>query len=97
MRFVKYKARNEINNLSVKVCRNGTKDREYPHHRGAGKLEGSHEGKCFNQLRISRFFTFSDVEKPTPGDDEVLVKVIASAVNSWDWQIMMGDVLKEKS
>ncbi len=43
------------------------------------------------------FFTFSDVEKPTPGDDEVLVKVIASAVNSWDWQIMMGDVLKEKS
>ncbi len=31
-----------------------------------------------------------EVEKPTPKDDEVLIKVHASAVNDWDWGLLRG-------
>src|SRR6266498_5555170 len=31
-----------------------------------------------------------EVEKPTPGDDEVLVKVHAVSVNAADWHLMRG-------
>jgi NADPH:quinone reductase-like Zn-dependent oxidoreductase len=31
-----------------------------------------------------------DVEKPTPKDNEVLVKVFASSINSWDWDLLRG-------
>ncbi len=31
-----------------------------------------------------------EVPKPTPKDDEVLVKVHASSVNSWDWEFQSG-------
>ena len=33
---------------------------------------------------------YTDVEKPTPADDEVLVKVRAAAVNPLDWHYMRG-------
>ena len=33
---------------------------------------------------------FSEVEKPTPKDDEVLVKVRAAAANPMDWHLMRG-------
>ncbi len=33
---------------------------------------------------------FTDVEKPIPGDDEVLVKVHAASANPADWHIMRG-------
>ena len=36
------------------------------------------------------FFEFQEVDKPEPKDNEVLVKVYASSVNSWDWEILMG-------
>ncbi|MCH7772041.1 MAG: NAD(P)-dependent alcohol dehydrogenase [Bacteroidetes bacterium] len=32
----------------------------------------------------------NEVEKPTPKDDEVLVKVHAASVNSWDWDLLRG-------
>ncbi|MEV2242524.1 NAD(P)-dependent alcohol dehydrogenase [Micromonospora sp. NPDC049891] len=32
-----------------------------------------------------------EVETPTPGDDEVLVRVRASSVNAYDWHAMRGD------
>ena len=32
----------------------------------------------------------ADVQKPTPGPDEVLIKVPASSVNAPDWRIMHG-------
>ncbi|MDU0200598.1 NAD(P)-dependent alcohol dehydrogenase [Paenibacillus sp. MAH-36] len=31
-----------------------------------------------------------EVEKPTPKDNEVLVRVHAASVNSWDWDLMRG-------
>ena len=31
-----------------------------------------------------------EVEKPSPKDDEVLLKVHATAINDWDWQFMRG-------
>ena len=33
---------------------------------------------------------FADVKKPTPADDEVLVKVVAASVNPLDWHFMRG-------
>jgi NADPH:quinone reductase-like Zn-dependent oxidoreductase len=33
---------------------------------------------------------FQEVEKPTPGDDEVLVKVHAAAINAADWLMLRG-------
>lgn len=33
---------------------------------------------------------FAEVEQPTPRDDEVLVQVRASSVNSWDWDLLRG-------
>jgi NADPH:quinone reductase-like Zn-dependent oxidoreductase len=31
-----------------------------------------------------------DIQTPTPGDDEVLVKVHAVSINSWDWDMLTG-------
>ena len=31
-----------------------------------------------------------EVEKPTPRDDEVLIKVCAVSINSWDWDMLTG-------
>jgi len=31
-----------------------------------------------------------EVEKPAPRDDEVLIKVHAASVNSWDWDLLRG-------
>ena len=33
-------------------------------------------------------FQLKEIEKPTPEDDEVLVKVHAASVNSWDWELL---------
>lgn len=34
---------------------------------------------------------FEEVQKPVPGDDEVLIKVHAAAVNAGDWHLMRAD------
>ncbi len=31
-----------------------------------------------------------EVERPTAGPGEVLVRVVASSVNSWDWHLLTG-------
>ncbi len=34
--------------------------------------------------------TIEEIAKPAPGDNEVLIKVQAAAVNSWDWDLLKG-------
>lgn len=36
------------------------------------------------------YFELRDESKPVPQDDEVLVKVRAVSINSWDWEILLG-------
>ncbi len=35
-----------------------------------------------------------EVEKPVPGDNEVLIKVHAASINSWDWDMLTGRPLE---
>src|SRR6266480_2371885 len=53
------------------------------------------EGKIMNAVRIERYgseevMTLAEVERPTPGANELLVKVRAAAVNPVDWKIRDG-------
>ena len=34
--------------------------------------------------------SLEEVEKPTPKDDEVLIKIRAASINSWDWDLLRG-------
>ncbi|HEY6951504.1 MAG TPA: alcohol dehydrogenase catalytic domain-containing protein, partial [Bacteroidota bacterium] len=33
-----------------------------------------------------------DVEKPAPGDDEVLIKIRAASLNAYDWHFLTADI-----
>ena len=35
-----------------------------------------------------------EVEKPIPKDDDVLIKVHAASINSWDWDMLTGRPLE---
>ena len=35
---------------------------------------------------------FKDIEKPTPKDDDVLIKVYAASVNAYDWHLLTADI-----
>jgi NADPH:quinone reductase-like Zn-dependent oxidoreductase len=43
--------------------------------------------RCYGSPGVLKF---EDIEKPTPADDEVLVKVHAASVNPLDWHYMRG-------
>ena len=43
--------------------------------------------RCYGSPDV---LTYEDIEKPMPGDDEVLVKVHAASVNPLDWHYMRG-------
>jgi len=36
------------------------------------------------------FFELQEVTKPTPKDNEIQIKIHASSINSWDWEILKG-------
>ena len=38
--------------------------------------------------------SLEDIPKPIPNDDEVLVKVRAVSINSWDWDMLTGRPLE---
>jgi len=44
----------------------------------------------FNEYGTADLLHLEEVEKPVPKDDEVLVKVHAASVNSWDWELLTG-------
>jgi len=43
--------------------------------------------RCYGSPDVLRF---EDIEKPTPADDQLLVKVHAASVNPLDWHYMRG-------
>ena len=43
------------------------------------------------------YLALIDTDKPEPGDNEVLVKIKASSINSWDGDIIKGIPFSEKN
>ncbi len=44
----------------------------------------------FKEYGSPDLLQLKEVEKPAPKDDEVLIKVYASSINSWDWEFQSG-------
>lgn len=44
----------------------------------------------FHQYGSTDVLKLEECAKPSPGDNEVLVKVFAASVNDWDWQLLQG-------
>lgn len=44
----------------------------------------------FKQYGSPDGLELQEIPKPVPNDDEVLVRVCASSVNSWDWELLNG-------
>jgi NADPH:quinone reductase-like Zn-dependent oxidoreductase len=44
----------------------------------------------FTQYGSADFLELKDIPKPAPKEHEVLVKVHAASINSWDWELLMG-------
>ena len=44
----------------------------------------------FTKYGSPDFLQFKEVEKPAPKADEILIKVHAASVNSWDWEFLNG-------
>jgi NADPH:quinone reductase-like Zn-dependent oxidoreductase len=47
----------------------------------------------YREYGLPDVLELEEVQKPTAGDDEVLVKVHAASVNSWDWDLLRGKPL----
>jgi NADPH:quinone reductase-like Zn-dependent oxidoreductase len=48
----------------------------------------------YNNYGSPDVLRLEDVEKPSPRDDEVLIKVHAASINSWDWDMLTGRPLE---
>jgi len=44
----------------------------------------------FTKYGSPDFLEYKEVEKPTPEQNEVLVKIKAASINSWDWELLKG-------
>lgn len=44
----------------------------------------------FHKYGSHEALKLEEVEKPTPKDNEVLIKVFAASINSWDWELLQG-------
>src|SRR5687768_3459942 len=47
----------------------------------------------FTKYGSPEVLELEEVEKPAPGDDEVLIRVRAVSVNDWDWQALQGSFI----
>jgi NADPH:quinone reductase-like Zn-dependent oxidoreductase len=45
---------------------------------------------AFTQYGPPDGLELKEVQKPTPKDDELLIRVHASSINSWDWELLHG-------
>jgi len=48
----------------------------------------------YNKYGSPDFLELKEVEKPAPKDNEVLIKVHAASINSWDWDMLTGRPLE---
>ena len=44
----------------------------------------------FTKYGLPDVLELKEVEKPTPKDNEILIKVHAASINSWDWELLRG-------
>lgn len=44
----------------------------------------------YTQFGLPDVLQLKEINKPQPKDDEVLIKVRASSINSWDWDLLRG-------
>ena len=45
---------------------------------------------AFTKYGSPDLLEFKEIETPIPNDDEVLIKVHAASINSWDWELLRG-------
>jgi NADPH:quinone reductase-like Zn-dependent oxidoreductase len=48
------------------------------------------KGIVYDKYGSPDVLRIEDIERPTPGDNDVLVKVHAVSINSWDWDMLTG-------
>jgi NADPH:quinone reductase-like Zn-dependent oxidoreductase len=44
----------------------------------------------FTRYGSADFLELKDIPKPSPKENEVLVKIYRASINSWDWELLMG-------
>ena len=44
----------------------------------------------YHEYGLPDVLQLEELEKPAPGDNEVLIKVYAASINSWDWDLLRG-------
>jgi NADPH:quinone reductase-like Zn-dependent oxidoreductase len=47
----------------------------------------------YNKYGTPDVLEFKEIDKPVPGDNEVLIKVHAVSINDWDWGLLQGDFI----
>ena len=45
---------------------------------------------AFTKYGSTDFLALKEIETPTPNDNEVLIKIQAASINSWDYELLMG-------
>ncbi|MFW2366167.1 MAG: NAD(P)-dependent alcohol dehydrogenase [Desulforhopalus sp.] len=48
------------------------------------------KGVVYTKYGSPKVLQLQEVEKPVPRDDEILIKVHAASINSWDWDMLTG-------
>ncbi len=52
------------------------------------------KGVVYTKYGSPDVLQLKEVEKPVPRDDEILIKVHAASINSWDWDMLTGRPLE---